>query len=76
MVGAILVGLALVAIAFALPNGDRLRADVRFASAGMIGAATAMISFSYNVWNDAFWASIVLAVAALILLHNRVRDSI
>ena len=76
MVGAILVGLALVAIAFALPNGDRLRADIRYAAAGLIGAATAMVSFSYNVWNDAFWASIVLAVAALILLHNRVRESI
>lgn len=37
----------------------------RYAITGLIGAVLAMSSFSYSVWNEAFWASVIVAVAAI-----------
>jgi O-antigen ligase len=76
LVGAVLAGMTLVMIAFRLPMPQSLRPDVRYAIAGLVGVVASLFSFSYNVWNDSFWASVVLAVCAIILLSKRARASI
>ncbi len=67
-IGAVLAGLAFVALAFRLPRPSALPANVRFAIAGLIGAFVSVFSFSYNVWNEGFWSGAVFAVIALIIL--------
>ena len=76
VIGAALASLAILLIGWALPSGDRLRADVRYATAGMIAAALCLFSFSYSVWNESFWATLALAAGALLLLSRRVRESL
>ncbi len=76
VVGAVLAGLTLVVVAFRLPTPKSLRPDVRYAIAGLVGVVASLFSFSYNVWNDAFWASVILAACAIILLARRKRASI
>lgn len=76
MVGAVLAGLTLVVIAFRLPMPKTLRPDVRYAIAGLVGVVASLFSFSYSVWNDSFWASVVLAACAIILLSHRNRASV
>ena len=75
VVGAVLAGLTLVVIAFRLPTPQSLRPDVRYAIAGLVGVVASLFSFSYNVWNDSFWASVILAACAIILLSRRTRAS-
>jgi O-antigen ligase len=76
VVGAVLAGLTLVVIAFRLPTPRSLRPDVRYAIAGLVGVVASLFSFAYNVWNDSFWASVILAACAIILLSRRNRSSI
>jgi O-antigen ligase len=76
VVGAVLAGLTLVLIAFRLPRPKTLRSDVRYAIAGLVGVVASLFSFSYSVWNDSFWASVVLAACAIILLSRRNRASL
>ncbi|MEM9937597.1 MAG: O-antigen ligase family protein [Pseudomonadota bacterium] len=37
----------------------------RYALAGLIGAVLSLSSFSYSLWNEAFWASVIIAIAAI-----------
>ena len=76
MIGAALASLAILLLGWTLPLGDRLRVDVRYATGGMLAAALCLFSFSYSVWNEAFWATLALAVSALLLLSRRVRESL
>jgi len=76
MVGAILAGLSLVALGFSLPRPNEMRSDVRYAIAGMAGVAASLFSFAYSAWNEAFWASLVLAAIGIILLSKRERASL
>tara|TARA_R110000787_G_scaffold26004_10_gene72866 strand:- start:2624 stop:3868 length:1245 start_codon:yes stop_codon:yes gene_type:complete len=76
VVGAVLAGLTLVVIAFRLPMPKTLRPDVRYAIAGVVGVVASLFSFSYSVWNDSFWASVVLAACAIMLLSRRNRASL
>ena len=76
MVGAGLVALTLAFIAICLPDGQTMRPDVRYASAGMLASAVSLFSFSYSVWNEAFWASLVLAACSIVLLSKRERASL
>ena len=76
MIGAILVGFALVLIGFRLPEPDRMREDVRFAIAGVTGVVFSLFNFAYSMWNEAFWSSVALAAVAIILLAKRRRDSL
>jgi O-antigen ligase len=76
LIGAVLAALTLVVIGFRLPAPDTLRTDIRYAIAGLVGVVVSLFSFSYNVWNDSFWASIVLAVCGIILLARRDRQSL
>lgn len=74
MIGAVLAALSLVALAFHLPRPGELRPEIRFAIAGLAGAATVIFSFAYSLWNEGFWASLALAAAAIILWHRTLRE--
>ncbi|MEZ5946439.1 MAG: O-antigen ligase family protein [Hyphomonas sp.] len=75
-IGAVLAALSLVALAFRLPRPGDLRADVRFAIAGVAGVAASLFSFAYSALDAAFWASLVLVAVAIILLSKRERASL
>lgn len=75
-VGAFVAALAVLLIGWRLPIGHSLRADIRYAIGGMLAAAFCLFSFSYSVWNEAFWSTLALAVVALIVLSRRVRGSL
>lgn len=70
MIGAVLAALGLVALGFHLPRPGELRPEIRYAAAGLAGSAIAIFSFAYSVWNEGFWASLALAVAAIVLWHR------
>lgn len=76
MVGAILFGFSLVLLGFRLPQPVRMRADIRFAIAGLTGVAFSLFNFAYSMWNEAFWSSLALAAVAIILLSKRQRESL
>jgi len=76
LVGALLASWALAMLALRLPAPSTLRSDVRYATGGIIGVMFPLISTSYNMWNEAFWASFVLAVCGIFLLAARKRESI
>jgi len=65
-----LAAFAITVIGFRLPRPAELTPQIRFAIAGMAGAAFSIFNFSYSVWNEAFWSGLALAVAMLILLHR------
>lgn len=73
MVGAVLAALALVALGFHLPRPSEVRPEIRYAIAGLAGAAAVIFSFAYSLWNEGFWASLVLLAAAIILWHRTLR---
>ena len=75
-VGAFVAALAVLLIGWRLPIGHNLRADIHYAIGGMLAAAFCLFSFSYSVWNEAFWSTLALAVVALIVLSRRVRGSL
>lgn len=70
MVGAILAALALVCLGWRLRPPSEWSPRTRYAATGLIGAVTAIFSFAYSMWNEAFWASVAVA-AAVILLQAR-----
>lgn len=67
-----MIGACLGAI-FLFFLGWRLKAPAlwppisRYAAAGLIGVCAAVASFAYSMWNEAFWASAVLAAAVIFL---------
>lgn len=69
-IGAMLAAFAITVIGFRLPRPSQLQPAIRFAIAGMAGAAFSIFNFSYSVWNEAFWSGLALAVAMLILLSR------
>lgn len=70
LIGALLAAGILFAIGWSLPQPRTLSPQFRLGIAGLAGAALSLFSFSYSVWNEAFWASIVLAVLALIVISR------
>lgn len=70
LIGAILASLFLFFVGWRLKSPCDWPPISRYAAAGLIGACFAICSFAYSMWNEAFWASVVLA-AALILLRAR-----
>lgn len=74
MVGAVLAALTLVALGFHLPRPAALRPEIRYAVAGLAGAAAVIFSFAYSLWNEGFWASLALAAAAIILWNRTLQD--
>ena len=75
-VGAVLCAIALILAGLRLPLGTNLRPDIRYATAGVLAAALSLFSFSYSVWNEAFWATLALVTCAIILLAKRERGSL
>jgi O-antigen ligase len=75
LIGTLLAGWAIAVLAICLPSPARLRADIRYAAAGVIGVALSLSSFAYSLWNEAFWASAILAICAMLLLSKRERHS-
>lgn len=65
-----LIGAALAA-AFLFFLGSKLKSPSawspisKYAAAGLIGACVAICSFAYSMWNEAFWASVILAAAVV-----------
>ena len=76
LIGALLAAFALIALGFRLPRPEAMRADIRYAIAGMTGVAVSLFSFAYNMWNEAFWSTLILAAVAIILLSKRERASL
>lgn len=75
-IGAGLAALGVVLIGWRLPSADTLRPDIRYAIAGMLAVAFSLFSFSYSMWNEAFWSSIAMAGGGLVLLSRRERGSL
>ena len=70
-VGALLAAAALILLAWRLPAPGEMDPTARYAMAGFTGAALVMFSFSYSLWNEAFWASLTLLSGAIILMARR-----
>ncbi|MEQ8557802.1 MAG: O-antigen ligase family protein [Henriciella sp.] len=68
LVGVLLGCAALFLLALALPSPATLGTPLALATAGLIGASFSLFSLSYSVWNEAFWANMVLSAAAIIVL--------
>lgn len=68
LIGAALAAAVLIAIGFLLPSPKSLPASARYATAGLVGAATIAFSVSYSVWNDAYWASLTLLAGIIIIM--------
>ena len=70
MIGAILAALFLFFLGWRLKAPADWTSVSKYAAAGLIGACAAICNFAYSMWNEAFWASVVIA-AAVILLRSR-----
>ncbi len=68
MVGAGLVAIALLATGFTAPRPARLPLVTRYALAGLFGAVVVYFSLAYSVWNEAFWASVMIAAVACVIV--------
>ena len=73
LVGALLAAATVIAIGWSLPRPRALSPSFRLGIAGLAGATLSLFSFSYSVWNEAFWAAIVLAVISLIVISRGMR---
>ena len=70
LVGAVLAVAAVLAIGWRLPRPDQMTHRLRLGLAGLIGASISMFNFSYSAWNEAFWASLVLAAISLVIINR------
>jgi len=70
LIGALLLAAAMLALSLKLAKGPASRNPGRLA--GTMIAATAFAPFlvSYSVWNEAFWAMVALALAAVMLMSR------
>jgi len=68
MVGAAIVVIALIATGFTAPRPGRLPLVSRYALAGLFGAVSVYFSLAYSVWNEAFWASVIIAAVASVIV--------
>jgi O-antigen ligase len=73
LIGAVLAALSLVAMSIHLPRPEDLRPEIRFAAAGLAGAATVIFSFAYSLWNEGFWSALALTAAAIVLWHRTLK---
>ncbi|MEM7766715.1 MAG: O-antigen ligase family protein [Pseudomonadota bacterium] len=68
LVGAGIVALALTVTGFTAPRPARLPLVTRYALAGLFGATLVFFSLAYSVWNEAFWASVIIAAVATVIV--------
>ncbi|MGB3627212.1 MAG: O-antigen ligase family protein [Henriciella sp.] len=69
-IGIVLALISLLAIGWSLPPPAALPSATRIAAAGLTAASFALFSLSYSVWNEAFWATVALAAAGILLLSR------
>lgn len=74
-IGVCLAILSLLVIGWKLPKPGEMELQTRIATASLIGASFALFSLSYSVWNEAFWATIGLAAAGVILMDRATRPA-
>ncbi len=70
MVGAILAAAFLIFLGWRLESPAQWPPISRYAAAGLIGVSIAICSFAYSMWNEAFWASAIIA-SGVVLLQAR-----
>lgn len=73
LIGVSLAIAVLLIIGWRLPPPGDMPIPTRIAAASLIGASFALFSLSYSVWNEAFWATIGVAAAGVILLDRATR---
>ncbi|MDJ0919762.1 MAG: O-antigen ligase family protein [Henriciella sp.] len=74
MVGAGVVACLCLVLAWAVKPPEDWPPVSKYAMTGLIGAVLAMSSFSYSFWNEAFWASVIIATAAIWLQARQDRS--
>lgn len=75
MIGAVLAAVFLFLLGWHLKAPKDWSPISKYAAAGLIGICAAICSFAYSMWNEAFWASVVLAAAAILLQARHDRGS-
>lgn len=70
LVGVALACIVLLLLALALPPPAELGLATALSVAGLIGAGFSLFSLSYSLWNEAFWAMVALAAAAIIIVSR------
>lgn len=73
LIGVGLAALTLVLLGRSLPAPATLPLGLKVAAAGLFGAALSYFSVSYNVWDESFWASIVVVASGLIVLARQAK---
>ena len=69
-IGALMAAITCFLVGFRLYRLGPIPHIARYAAAGLFGATLTFFTFSYSMWNEAFWASVALT-AAVIILHGR-----
>ncbi|MEM1151678.1 MAG: hypothetical protein AAGI03_14165, partial [Pseudomonadota bacterium] len=72
-IGAALFAGLLIAFGLRLARPEHMSLRTRIGTAGLVGATLAIASVSYSTWNEAFWASVVLASLSLIVVSRAER---
>lgn len=67
MIGAILASIALLLLGWRFNDPKAWPPISRYAAAGLIGMCFSVCSFAYSMWNEAFWASAIIAAAVIFL---------
>ncbi len=67
LIGVSLAAGALFLLAWRLRDIGHWSSFTRMSVAGLFGTVLSFYSLSYSVWNEAFWASVAIAVGAIIL---------
>ena len=70
-IGASLAALTLIFLGFRLQTILRSRSDSRLAAAALTGICAVICSVNYSMWNEAFWASVTIAAALLVLDYRK-----
>lgn len=70
-IGAILMAMSLILLAWRLPPPENMPRGTRLAAAGLTGAAFSFFCFAYSAWNEAFWGGLALIAAAVIAFAAR-----
>ena len=74
LIGAVCVTLSLIFL------GRRLSklspSPTLYAGAGLLGTCAVICSVNYSVWNEAYWASVTIALALLIVNYRNVSSKV
>ncbi|MEM8616836.1 MAG: O-antigen ligase family protein [Pseudomonadota bacterium] len=70
-IGAGFLSLTLFLFGLRLKRPDQWPPMAKYAAAGLIGVASAVYGFSLSLWNEAFWCSVALAAAAVLLMARQ-----